>query len=244
MEGSEIADWVDESAGSKPLLFALSLIAGSVDVIGFLGLGGLFIAHITGNLVVLAARLVGDGKAPVAHLIAVPVFVLVVALVKLLVIGLQRMRIPSLQPLLLLQFALLSAFLVTCIDNGPHADPESANMIVAGMLGVAAMAVQNALVQLLKGAPSTAVMTTNITRFVADLSDALLESSIGDRINARKRARRAGLVIAGFFTGCALGAACEQAAGLWSLLLPAGGALIAVALRTQANRDLSLKRTL
>lgn len=232
IKGAAIVDWVDESAGSKPLLFALSLIAGSVDVIGFLGLGGLFIAHITGNLVVLAARLVGDGQAPVAHLISVPVFVLVVTLVKLLVTGLERMRIPSLLPLLLLQFALLSAFLATCIENGPHVDPDSANMVVAGMLGVSAMAVQNALVQLLKGAPSTAVMTTNITRFVADLSEALLGSSTGDRINARKRAQRAGLVIAGFFIGCAIGAACEQAFGLWSILLPASGALIAVVLGT------------
>jgi urea transporter len=36
------------------------------------------------------------------------------------------------------------------------------------MLGVSAMAVQNALVQVsLKGAPSTAVMTTNVTRFTS-----------------------------------------------------------------------------
>ncbi len=41
--------------------------------------------------------------------------------------------------------------------------------VLAGMLGVSAMAVQNALVQLsLKGAPATAMMTTNITRFVLD----------------------------------------------------------------------------
>ena len=36
------------------LPFVLSMIAGSADVIGFLGLGGLLTAHITGNLVLLA----------------------------------------------------------------------------------------------------------------------------------------------------------------------------------------------
>lgn len=36
----------------------LSVTAGSADVISFLGLGGLFVAHITGNLVLLAAYLV------------------------------------------------------------------------------------------------------------------------------------------------------------------------------------------
>jgi uncharacterized membrane protein YoaK (UPF0700 family) len=41
--------------------FVLNLIAGSTDIIGFLDLNGLFTAHITGNLIVLAAHIVaGD----------------------------------------------------------------------------------------------------------------------------------------------------------------------------------------
>src|SRR6185369_4024409 len=45
---------VDSSLGMKMLPSVLSMIAGSADVIGFLGLGGLFIAHITGNLMLVA----------------------------------------------------------------------------------------------------------------------------------------------------------------------------------------------
>src|ERR1700739_1202299 len=48
---------VDDSPGMKLLPFVLTTIAGCVDVIGFLGLGGLFTAHVTGNVVILAAKL-------------------------------------------------------------------------------------------------------------------------------------------------------------------------------------------
>ena len=40
---------VDDLLCAKLLPFLLSVIAGSVDVIGFLGLGGLLTAHVTGN---------------------------------------------------------------------------------------------------------------------------------------------------------------------------------------------------
>lgn len=52
---------VDRSLGTKLLPSVLSVTAGSVDVIGFLGLGGLFTAHITGNLAILAAHVVSGG---------------------------------------------------------------------------------------------------------------------------------------------------------------------------------------
>jgi len=52
---------VDSSVGMKLLPTVLSTIAGSTDAICFLGLGGLFTAHITGNLVVLAAHVVSGG---------------------------------------------------------------------------------------------------------------------------------------------------------------------------------------
>lgn len=73
---------VDESLAAKLLPGVLSLIAGSTDVISFLGLGGLFTAHITGNLVILAAHVVAGGEAPLALMISVPIFIVVLALTR------------------------------------------------------------------------------------------------------------------------------------------------------------------
>lgn len=79
--------------------------------------------------------------------------------------GLERIGIASLLPLLLLQFLLLLTFLAICLAQWPRIEPDTAITIRAGMLGVSAMAVQNEVARIsLNGAPSTAVMTTNITR--------------------------------------------------------------------------------
>src|SRR5439155_18666165 len=61
----------------------LSTTAGAMDVIGFLALGGLFTAHITGNAVVLAAHYVVGGFSEVGPLLSVPAFVAVLRAVTL-----------------------------------------------------------------------------------------------------------------------------------------------------------------
>jgi uncharacterized membrane protein YoaK (UPF0700 family) len=119
--------------------------------------------------------------------------------------------------------ASLAGFLVLCVAAGLRIDPNAAIAILAGMLGVSAMAVQNALVQIsLKGAPSTAVMTSNVTRFAMDVGEVLLGGDSADVAKARNRAARTLPAIVGFTVGCGLGAACEAALGTWSMALPAG----------------------
>src|SRR5215471_7583537 len=219
---------IDRSLAATFLPVVLSLVAGSVDVISFLRLGGLFAAHITGNLVILAAHVVAGDEAPLALMIAVPVFIVALAVTRLLAAGLKRMHVASLRPLLLLQFLLLAGLLAVCASGGSRFDLNAATATVAGMLGVSAMAVQNALVQIsLKGSPSTAVMTTNITRFVMDLGDIAVGRDLENKAKARIRARHTWPAIAGFALGCALGAACEARFGLRALALPAGLALLA-----------------
>jgi uncharacterized membrane protein YoaK (UPF0700 family) len=218
------------------LPFVLSTVAGSVDIIGFLALDRLFTAHITGNIVILAARILAGGAAPVAHMLSVPVFMVALILTRLLAAGLERLRFASLVPLLMLHFLLLSAFLVIGASAGPRFDPTAAIMVFAGMLGVSAMAVQYALVQIsLSGAPSTAVMTTNITVFTMDVGEMLLARDPIGVVKAKRRARHTWPAIVGFLVGCALGALGETVIGLSSLVLPAGLALLALGLGIAAT---------
>lgn len=238
MTAEALAPSVDASLGMKLLPTVLSMTAGSVDVIGFLGLGGLFTAHITGNLVILASHIVAGGEAPIAPMLSVPVFMVVLGLARLLVGGLDAMGVASLRPLLLLQFLLLAGFFLLCLAAGPGIDPSTVVAILAGMLGVSAMAVQVALTQVsLKGAPPTAVMTTNIARFMMDLGELLLGRDPRDVATARRRANHTWPAIVGFAVGCGLGAACEAAFELRSLALPVGLALLALALGLMAKLD-------
>jgi uncharacterized membrane protein YoaK (UPF0700 family) len=161
---------------------------------------------------------------------------LVLALTRLLAGWLERARIPSLLPLLLLELLLLIGFFVLGLAAGPSIDPNAAPMVLAGMLGISAMAVQNALVRIsLAGTPSTAVMTTNVTVFTIDLGEIWLARDPGRAAKACERARSTGSVIAGFIIGCALGAACQHMVGLRSLALPISFLLAAIALGLAGN---------
>jgi uncharacterized membrane protein YoaK (UPF0700 family) len=104
---------------SRALPFVLSLIAGSTDIIGFLGLNGLFTAHITGNLVVLAAHIVAGDPAISSYILSVPVFITVLFLTRLLAGGLEQTGVSTLRPLLLLQLFFLVAFLSIWVVAGP-----------------------------------------------------------------------------------------------------------------------------
>ncbi len=220
---------VDQSLAMMLLPTVLSLIAGSCDVITFMGFGGLFTAHITGNLVVLIARVVAGEHAPISYILSVPVFVAALAVTTLLAALLGRTGITSLRPLLVVQFLLLAGCFLVCAVNGARIDPNDGKALTAGMLAVSAMAVQNAIVQVsIKDMPSTAVMTTNVSRFVVDFI-ALLSERNGDlAAKAGVRAKHTATAIIGFAVGCGLGAGCKIILGLWALALPTGLALFAL----------------
>ena len=226
------------------LPFILSLTAGSTDIIGFLGLNGLFTAHITGNIVVLATRMVAGDPAIFSYMLSGPVFMLVLFLTRVLASGLERSGLSTLQPLLLLQLVFLAAFFGLGVTAGPWRNTDALLAIVAGMFGVAAMALQNALVQIsLKNSPTTAVMTTNVTHFMLDLGQVLAGDDAAKVATARHRAAHTLPVIVGFTIGCGLGALYEAVAGLSSLALPTCLALLAFSMCLMRRR-LTLRNTI
>jgi uncharacterized membrane protein YoaK (UPF0700 family) len=118
-------------------------------------------AHVTGNLVLPAASLVGNDPIELAGLLSLPVFVLALCVARLLAGVLTTIGYSSLRPLLLLQFMLITTFLALAVVERLGSDTAAPLITIGGLLGVSAMAIQNSLVQVsLEGAPTTAVMTT------------------------------------------------------------------------------------
>jgi uncharacterized membrane protein YoaK (UPF0700 family) len=216
----------------------LSTTAGAVDVIGFLALGGLFTAHISGNLCVLAAHYVTGRFSQVGPLLSVPVFIAVLGVITLAFGRVNKASDGSRRALLVLHAALLAACLGLGVGFGPFTDADRPMPVLVGMLAVAAMATQNALVKLaLKDLPSTAVMTTNITELSIDLATlARVRGDPDDLARARRRASKTFPCVVGFVGGCAAGAALEVYFGLWALALPAVLAALAVPLG-ELSRD-------
>jgi len=226
------ADVVVVPAGAWLLPTVLSITAGSVDVIGFLALGGVFTAHITGNVVIVAAHYVTGGFGQVGPLLAVPVFVAVLGVLALVFGAVGEVTDSRRRALLILQMGLLAACLGLGVAFGPFADADGRIAVLVGMLAVAAMSTQNALVRLaLQGVPSTAVMTTNITQLTIDVARLVRHRRRPDDLAAaRRRARVTLSCVAGFVSGAALGAVLEVHCGLWAMALPVGLAAVAVLL--------------
>jgi uncharacterized membrane protein YoaK (UPF0700 family) len=163
IESNSVSDSPELLRFEQRLPPLLSVIAGMVDVIGFLSLG-LFTAHITGNLVVIAALLVRGGPPNMAQVLSVPVFVIAVTAVWRIAKALKR-RGPALAwPLLLIQFLLLLCVFILSVIYSPAVNPHGWMSVVIAMIAVSAMACQFALLRVsLPVAPSTAVMTVNLT---------------------------------------------------------------------------------
>jgi uncharacterized membrane protein YoaK (UPF0700 family) len=208
----------------------LSFNGGFVDTAGFLGLQGLFTAHVTGNFVTLAATVVMGTHGVVAKLIALPEFVVVVALARLAGSALRKRGMDALRPLLIAKVIFLLAFFVLAVALGPFADSDAPPALLTGFAGIAAMAIQNAVQRVhFASIPPTTLMTGNTTQAVLDAVD-LIRGVEGDNATAvRARFARTLRGILWFAGGCAVAAALYYWVGFWCLAVPvAVGAATAI----------------
>ena len=207
----------------------LSVIAGMVDVIGFLSLG-IFTAHVTGNIVVVGALIVRHNRVHPAQILAIPVFILAVAVTWLIARASGRRGTGLMQPLLLIQFLLIACVLIFSVITKPSGDPHSPMATIAAMIAVSAMGCQFALLRLtLPVAPSTAVMTGNLTNAVLGLMDLISRTLPLESDN--RRLTGALHLLVGFFVGCVLATAALMYLGDWAWSLPAALAAVALAFR-------------
>jgi uncharacterized membrane protein YoaK (UPF0700 family) len=205
----------------RTVVSLLSFNGGFVDTAGFLGLQGLFTAHVTGNVVTLGYALVFGTQGVTAKLIALPEFIFVVASAGPIGAFPRARSLPDLRILLGVKVALLLAFFVPAVRFGPFPDSDSPVALLAGFAGIAAMATQNAVHRVQFGAlPPTTIMTGNTTQAAPDAAD-LLSGATGDQTAVvRTRLSRTLSGICAFAGGCASAAILYAWIGFWCLVVP------------------------
>jgi uncharacterized membrane protein YoaK (UPF0700 family) len=208
-------------AAPGTLAVGLSFVGGFVDTFGFVALFGLFTAHVTGNFVLIGAEIVQPGPGVVAKLLALPVFMAIVAIVCLIVRAHEVAARSAVFTLLTLQLVLLAIFMTAGLSLMPFVHADAWNAVITGLIGVAAMAVQNAAARLvLPSLVPTTVMTGNVTQFVIDIVDVLRGVSTEARVAAIGRLKRFTPAMISFSIGAIAGAVALAAIGYWGLLFP------------------------
>jgi uncharacterized membrane protein YoaK (UPF0700 family) len=211
----------------------LGFNGGFVDTAGFLGLQGLFTAHVTGNFVTLGAALVFGTHGVIAKLIALPEFVVVVALARLTGAALRKWGMDALRLLLVAKVIFLLAFFVLGVALGPFPDSDSLAALLTGFAGIAGMAIQNAVQRVhFAHIPPTTIMTGNTTQAVLDAVDLARGVPVPDAAAVRVRFRQTVRGIVWFAAGCAVAALLYYWFAFWCLAVP-----VAVGAATAILRD-------
>ena len=199
----------------------MAFIASYVDTVGFIALFSLFTAHVTGNFVVIAATLVGGGQGVSTKLLAIPVFIGAVVFTQVVTLLMSADCRRSAVALVLAQAGLLVVFMSLGLFATPLRSPDAPLAMAAGLSGVFAMGLQNALARtplFTVISPST-VMTGNVTQVAMDLVSLALVAPAGRPV-LRSRLARTGPSIIAFALGAAAAAVAFSGLGFWSLIAP------------------------
>ena len=214
-----------------PIPVILSIVAGYVDSCTYLGLFGVFVAQLTGSLVIAGTAFVRSGAGALAKILAIPSFFFAGMAVTVLVHLIKGRPRAALAWSLAAECILLLGLLASCLVGMPFRNLATPSAIVALLFGMAAMGAQSAMARLLmRGVASTNVMTTNTTLLAINVTEMLLgwiERNKADPLGtskvgyAKARSEIAALlpIWLGFLAGIALGAIAYITLGLPCVLL-------------------------
>lgn len=224
-----------KSAGLTPLvwwLLALTATTGLVDAVSFLGLGHVFTANMTGNVVFLGFALAGEGEvAGLRSLVAIAAFAtgaLLGGRIANAMIGSTHRRWLGLVTAVEVSLLLAAAFVASGYDPGRE-EPEAALLAIVVATALA-MGLRNATaVRLADPDLKTTVLTLTITGLAAD-------SALAGGTSPRWARRALSVVALG--AGAAAGAALLRTTGMSGALL-AMAAMVAAATALYARHPAS-----
>jgi uncharacterized membrane protein YoaK (UPF0700 family) len=203
---------------TRPQLQAslLTIVAGMADAVGYVAMGGVFAANMTGNTV-LAGLALGDGQFDLAarRLAPLGTFFVGAMLARLLLRLFHRPAVP-----LLIEAALLAVIGLLPIGREP------ALMLVALAMGLQASAITH-----FGGTPfsGTSVSTVVVTSTLARIAEAVLDRlwPTGRALPSIATPRLLALTWIGYLLGAVAGVLLTRAL-TWPLMVPA--ALLAIAI--------------
>jgi uncharacterized membrane protein YoaK (UPF0700 family) len=214
-------DALRQAAGSvrHPLtraLLVLTFTTGLVDAVSYLGLGHVFTANMTGNVILLGFGIAGSGGLPVvAPLVSLGCFLLGAGAGGALGKQTGHRHPEHIAGALAIEVGLIATTAILAAAIGVHPDTAAGDLVIA-LLAVA-MGIRNATVRRI-GVPdlTTTVLTGTLTALAAD------SPLIGG--TGRGLARRVAAIVA-MFTGALVGALLLKSSLALPLFAAAGLAL-------------------
>jgi uncharacterized membrane protein YoaK (UPF0700 family) len=208
------------------LLVGLTVSSGAVDAISFLGLGGVFTAFMTGNVVWLGMGIVRAGGPGFVHaIVSLAAFAAGTFLARRIIpptVGsglLPRRVLTTLGVGLLFQAAFAVGWMAT--GGRPPHDTGTLEFLIA--LSALAMGMQSAAVMSL-GVPGvfTTAATATLLYLVSDTADLVWPAGVSsERAQAERiERRRVASILAGLVAGAAAGAALFMRARPYAPVLP------------------------
>ena len=199
-----------------------SINGGFVDTLGFVTLHGLFAAHVTGNIITLAASFATGTHQAVAKVLAIPVYCAAIVIFRAISYPVARHGAPRhLRFLQILNVVALAIAAILALLYGPFPNADAPLAVLTGMIMVAGMSVQNVVRRIhLPTIPPTTVMTGAVTQLMIDLVDLVYERGATPTSPTSQRARVMARGLGGFCVGATLAATLIVWAGQLAFIVP------------------------